>query len=79
MEKSGYEGKILVLGAGSVAQCSVPLIADRIVRSVSQITVLDFVDNRHRFQTLIDKGLKYEFGQVKPDNLNELLSKYVGD
>ena len=79
MEKSGYEGKILVLGAGSVAQCSVPLIADRIVRSVSQITILDFVDNRHRFQNLIDKGLKYEFGQVKPDNLNEILSKYVGD
>lgn len=79
LEKSGYDGKVLVLGAGSVAQCTVPLIADRIVKSASQITVLDYVDNKNRFQNLIDKGLRYEFGQVKPENLSELLSKYVGD
>lgn len=77
MENLAYEGRVLVLGAGSVAQCAVPLIAERIVNSVEQITILDFVDNRHRFEKLISNGLKYEFGKVEQENLDELLSKHV--
>lgn len=77
MENLAYEGRVLVLGAGSVAQCAVPLIAERIVNSVAQITILDFVDNRHRFEKLISNGLKYEFGKVEQENLDELLSKHV--
>ena len=79
MSNSNYAGKVLVLGAGSVSQCTVPLIADRIVANPSQITVLDYVDNKARYQKLIDQGLKYEFGEVTQTNLPELLGKYVGD
>jgi homospermidine synthase len=77
MEKFGYEGRVLVLGAGSVSQCTVPIIADRFVKSASQITVIDYVDNRYRYQKLIDQGLKYEFGELTQENLPDLLSKYV--
>jgi homospermidine synthase len=79
LSNSNYAGKVLVLGAGSVSQCTVPLIADRIVANPSQITVLDYVDNKARYQKLIDQGLKYEFGEVTQTNLPELLGKYVGD
>ena len=79
LANSGYAGKVLVLGAGSVSQCAVPLIADRIVKSASQITVLDYVDNKSRYQNLINQGLNYEFGEVTEENLAELLGKYVGD
>lgn len=79
MSTSSFAGRVLVLGAGSVSQCTVPLIADRIVSDPSQITVLDYVDNRERFESLIAKGLTYDFGEVTRENLGDILGRYVGD
>ncbi len=42
-----FGGRILVLGCGSVAQCTLPLLV-RHVASPAQITVMDFVDNKSR-------------------------------
>ncbi|MBU6348329.1 MAG: saccharopine dehydrogenase NADP-binding domain-containing protein, partial [Actinomycetales bacterium] len=77
MSNLAFSGRILVLGAGSVAQCTVPLLVKRIVEEPSQITILDYVDNRERFSSLIADGLKYEFGEVTRENLSELLGSHL--
>ena len=77
MSSTSFAGRILVLGAGSVSQCTVPLLANRIVSNPDQITILDYVDNRERFSKLIGAGLKYEFGEVTKDNLSEILGSYL--
>ena len=79
MPNAAYPGRVLVLGAGSVAQCAVPLIAKDLVVSPSQITVMDYVDNRDRFADLIAAGGRYVDGEVTRENLGELLAEYVGE
>lgn len=72
-----YAGRILVLGGGSVSQCSVPLLLDRVVINPSQITVMDYQDTRHRFQAALTAGINYVTDKVTKENLSALLSQYV--
>jgi homospermidine synthase len=53
-----FEGKILMLGCGSVAQCTLPLLLRHVVRP-DQITVMDMVDNRARIADEIAAGVTY--------------------
>ena len=41
-------GRVLVLGCGSVAQAVVPLIVRDLGIEPARVTVVDFVDHRHR-------------------------------
>ena len=68
---------MLVLGGGSVSQCSVPLLLDHVVSTPSQLTVLDYQDMRHRFTDAINRGVNFVIDQVTRDNLADLLSKHV--
>ena len=53
-----FEGKILMVGCGSVAQCTLPLLLRHVARP-DQITVMDFVDNRSRIETELAAGVTY--------------------
>ena len=48
MKHVNFKGKILIIGCGSVAQCAIPLVLELIDVSPSNITIMDFVDNRER-------------------------------
>jgi homospermidine synthase len=73
-----FSGRILMLGCGSVAQCTLPLLLRHVVQA-SQITVMDFVDNRSRIQTELDQGVTYVVDRVERHNMGDVLSKYVSD
>ncbi len=73
-----FKGKILVIGCGSVSQCAIPLILKLIDSPPKNITIMDFVDNRHRVKTGLDKGVNYVVDRVTPQNYDALLKKYVG-
>lgn len=73
-----FNGKLLVIGCGSVSQCAIPLILKLIQMPPKKITVMDFVDNRSRIKDAIDKGVNYVMDKITPDNYAELLGKYVG-
>ncbi len=77
MPNAGYAGRVLVLGAGSVSQCTVPLLISYLVVSANQITVLDFTDNRERFTEALAQGVTYVIDTVTKDNLGDLLSRYL--
>ena len=70
--------RILVLGCGSVAQCTVPLLWRDLGIDPNRITIVDFVDNRERVAESLARGVAYEIGRVTPDNLDEFLSARVG-
>ena len=72
-----FTGRMLILGCGSVAQCTLPLLL-RHVMSPGQITVMDFVDNRHRIEAELAAGVEYVLDRVEPHNLGEVLGRYVG-
>ena len=73
-----FNGKLLIIGCGSVSQCAVPLVLKLIEMPAQRITIMDFVDNRSRVKNALDKGVKYVIDRVTPENYAELLKKYVG-
>jgi len=70
--------RTLVLGCGGVAQCTVPLLVRELGLDPASITVVDFADNRHRIADILRAGVKWEFGRVTRDNLDEFLSARLG-
>ena len=73
-----FDGKILIIGCGSVSQCAIPLVLELIEMPPQKITIMDFVDNRSRIKGALDKGVKYTMERVTPSNYGQLLGKYVG-
>lgn len=74
-----FTGKILVIGCGSVSQCALPLILKLIQPMSENVTILDFVDNRHKIPGILEKGVKYVIDRITPENYSEMLSKFVGN
>lgn len=70
--------RVLVLGCGSVAQCTLPLLVDDLRIKPHRIRVVDFVDNRARVADLLARGVTYEQGRVTRENLDVFLSERVG-
>ena len=73
-----FNGKILIIGCGSVSQCAIPLVLQLIDMPANKVTIMDFVDNRSRVKDALDKGVKYVMEKVTLKNYTELLGKYVG-
>ena len=73
-----FNGKILIIGCGSVSQCAIPLVLKLIDMPAENITIMDYVDNRPKIKDAIEKGVNYTMEQVTQKNYKELLGKYVG-
>ena len=71
--------RVLVLGCGSVAQCTVPLLIRDLKVDPQRITIVDVLDNRARVADSIASGVTYQQDQVTPDNIDAFLSARVGD
>ena len=72
-----FAGRILVLGAGSVSQCSVPLLIENVVLNPNQITVLDFKDNKHRFTNPLASGINFVIDKITKENMTTKLASCV--
>ena len=73
-----FNGKLLIIGCGSVSQCAIPLVLKLIKMPPENITIMDYVDNRARVKDALRKGVKYVNDKVTAQNFAELLGKYVG-
>jgi homospermidine synthase len=69
--------KILFVGYGAVAQCTLPIIEDLVDVPLKNITVMDFEDRRKELAPWIKKGVKFVRQKVTRDNMGELLGKYL--
>jgi homospermidine synthase len=70
--------RVLVLGCGSVAQCTLPLLIRDLEIEPTRITIVDMVDNRARVADSIARGVTFEQDQVTPANLDAFLTARVG-
>ena len=71
-----FAGKILILGCGSVAQCTLPLLLRHVARP-DQITVMDFADNRHRIADELAQGVRYVIDRVEQHTLGDVLGRQL--
>ncbi|MEA3492794.1 MAG: saccharopine dehydrogenase C-terminal domain-containing protein [Candidatus Margulisiibacteriota bacterium] len=78
MKHVKFDGKILIIGCGSVSQCAIPMVVELIDVPPQNVTIMDFVDNRERVKSTLAKGVKYVIDRVTRENYTKLLAEYVG-
>lgn len=72
-----FSGKVLMIGYGSVAQCTLPILVKRAKIPCRKITVMDFENKRAELKPWISRGVRFVRNKVTPENLGSLLGKYV--
>lgn len=75
--KKKLNPKILIIGYGSVSQCTIPILFEKIDVPYKNVTVIDFVDKTEALKKYIDLGVKYVKDKILPDTLDKILSKHV--
>jgi homospermidine synthase len=71
-----FQNRVLILGAGSVSQCVLPLLIEHLV-DAKQITIADMRDNRHRVSEAIAAGATYIQEELTRENMDQYLSKHL--
>lgn len=73
-----FNGRILVLGFGSVSQCTLPVLLKHIDIPHDRITILDMVDYHDRLQPILAQGVRFVKDRIEQGRLAEQLATYVG-
>ncbi len=71
--------RILFVGFGSVAQCTLPVLAKHFKMPLSNITVIDFEDRTEQIAPWIAQGVRFVQERIAPENLGEVLSRYLSN
>jgi homospermidine synthase len=72
-----FNGKILFIGFGAVARCTLPMILAHINIPCNRITVLDFEDKTSELTSYIEKGLTFTVLKVDQANIDLTLNNYL--
>lgn len=72
-----FKNKILIIGYGSVSQCTLPILFKHIKVPCKNVTILDFEDCRKKLKPWTDKGVKFCQEKITPINLTSELAKHV--
>ncbi|MBU3897091.1 MAG: saccharopine dehydrogenase NADP-binding domain-containing protein [Nanoarchaeota archaeon] len=76
-KKIKFKNKILMIGHGAVAHCTLPILLNYIEIPCENITIIDFKDRKNVLKKWIEKGIKFSQERVTKENLNNILSKYL--
>jgi len=78
-ERKPFDRKILMVGFGAVARCTLPILLEKIDAPLPNITVMDFENKAESLKIYTDRGLKYVRKKITPDNFDQVLSKHMED
>ena len=73
-----FDGRILMLGCGSVGQCTLPLVLRHIDMPADRIVVLDFEDVRPKIEDSLRQGVTFRRERITQENYAALLGQLVG-
>ncbi len=73
-----FDGKLLVLGCGSVAQCTIPLLLRHLEMPAERVTVMDMRDNRELIASSLSRGVKFVHERLTKDKFREQLGRFLG-
>jgi len=72
-----FPKKILFVGFGFVARCTLPILLKHVKVRPQDITILEFEPDELAIRPWIEKGVNFVQAKVEPDNLGELLGRHV--
>ena len=70
--------KVLIIGYGSVSQCTLPLLFKHIKIPYKNVTLIDFDNKRAALKEWTDKGMNYVQEKITPTNMAQEFAKYAG-
>ncbi len=73
-----FKNKILFVGYGAVAECTLPILFKHINVPAANVTVMDFEDRSEKLKQWTSKGVKFLRDRVTEDNMGKLLGKHLG-
>jgi homospermidine synthase len=73
-----FAGRILMLGCGSVGQCTLPLVRRHVDMPADRITVMDFEDVRPKIEDSLKAGVVFKQARLTQENYTSLLPQLVG-
>lgn len=73
-----WDSKILILGYGSVAQCTLPLLLKHIEMDRNKMTIIDFEDKSKVLANYCKTGIRFVQMKITKDNLVSVLDKHAG-
>jgi homospermidine synthase len=76
--RTSFDGRILMLGCGSVGQCTLPLVRRHVDMPSDRITVVDFEDVRPRIEESLQAGVVFKQTRLTQDNYASTLRELVG-
>ena len=72
-----FPNKILFVGFGSVAECTLPILFKHLKVAPQNVTVMDFEDRSGKLKKWTAKGVRFVRDRVTEANLGRLLGKYL--
>jgi len=71
-----FPNKIMFVGFGSVARCTLPILLKHIKVDPKHITIMDFEPNDAALKPWIEQGVTFVKDRVTPENLGILLDSF---
>jgi len=73
-----FDNKILFVGYGAVAECTLPILFKYLDVRPENITVMDFEDRSGKLKQWTAQGVTFVRDRVTEKNMGRLPGKYVG-
>lgn len=73
-----FGNKILFVGYGAVAECTLPILFKHLEVRPENVTVMDFEDRSAKLEPWIAQGVKFVRDRITEKNMGSLLGKHVG-
>ena len=70
-----FRNKIVFVGYGAVARCTLPLLVKHIKVPPKKITIIEFEDRAEELRPWTRKGVHYVRDRVAKENLGSFLGK----
>ena len=74
-----FANRVLFVGFGAVARCTLPILIKHIHIDPKRITIIDFDQNDDALKPWIEQGVTFLKDRVTPENLGSLLGQHVSD
>jgi homospermidine synthase len=74
-----FKNKVLFVGYGAVAECTLPILFRHIKVPAKNVTIMDFENRAAKLKPWTKKGVRFVRDRVTETNMGSLLGKHVGN
>jgi homospermidine synthase len=72
-----FDKRILFLGFGAVARCTLPILMDHMKVDPRRVTIMDFEPNDAAIRPWLERGMTFVNDRITPENLGPLLARHL--